>query len=280
MKSVITIYEKISILSLDVVAGAVCCSAMFARQMHIKIFWYQYFVLASSVWLIYTIDHLLDAVRNPTLISPRHRFHKKYQKTLCILSVLVCVITTWLAFTKLPIAVIWFGMALGASMLVYLALTHFFSFSFFFKEGWVAFLYTLGVWGSVAVQTSHIQQTHLFAGGIFGMIILQQAMLLAWYESEEDTQQEMLSLMQRQNAAHLHLFLKALIILALGATIGCLLLLNNTSLDQKVWLTLLIIASLLSVITFFSGLFREAYSYRFLSDGILLLPVWMIVDTF
>ncbi|MDJ1471235.1 hypothetical protein [Xanthocytophaga flava] len=280
MKSVIAIYEKISILSLDVVAGAVCCSAMFARQMHIKIFWYQYFVLASSVWLIYTIDHLLDAFRNPVLVSPRHRFHKKYQKPLCILSAVVCVVTAGITFTKLPISVILFGMALGAAMLTYLALTHFFSFSFFFKEGWVACLYTLGVWGSVAVQTSHIRQSHLFTGCIFGIIILQQAMLLAWYESEEDTQQEMLSLMQRQNVTRLHLFLKMLIILALAATLGGLLLLNNTVLDQKVWLTLVIIASLLTFITFFPDRFREGYRYRFLSDGILLLPLWIIIGPF
>lgn len=279
MKIAISFYEKVSILSLDVVAGTMCCSAMFARQMHVSLLWQQYFVLASSVWIIYTIDHLLDALHKPILISPRHQFHKHYGKLLFIMCLILILITSCIAFVLLPVAVIWFGITLGGAMIVYLILTHFFPLPYFFKEGWVALLYTIGVWGSVAVQATSIRRIDWIAGFVFGILILQQAMLLAWYEANEDAQQQMSSLIQRQNTTYLHLFLKVLILAGLGVTLAGAIWLRDTYLDRWVWLTLGGIATLLTFITFFPRLFRHSYTYRLLSDGILMLPLWIVMVT-
>lgn len=259
------------------VVGAVCCSAMFARQMHVSVRWPQYVVLAGSVWLIYTLDHLLDAFRKPFLVSPRHRFHKQYWKTLTVLGLLVLFLTAGLAFTQLPLSVVHFGIVLGASLAGYLALAHFIKLPYFFKEGWVALLYTIGVWGSIAVQSLTLRLADWLTAGVFGIIILQQAMMLAWYETHEDTSQQMASLMQQQNSKRLHGLLKILIMMAVVASGVGFAWLEDSILDRAVWLTLLAITSMLAAITTYPDFFRPRYAYRLWSDGILMLPLWLLV---
>jgi len=277
LKILSRIYEKVSILSLDVVAGAVCCCAMFARQLQTPVSWAQYFVLGSSVWLIYTIDHLLDALRKPILISPRHRFHRHYRKLLLTVSVPLWIVTAGVAFSVLPLPVVWFGLSLGGCLTGYLVVTHFLPIRYFFKEGWVALLYTAGVWGNVAVLAPAIRPTDWFTVVVFGIIILQQAVQLAWYEAEEDTHQQMKSAVSKRGADQTHRWLKALIFEALVATMAGFTFLGDTVTDRCVWFTLIVIAVILLLITYFPACFRRGYTYRLLSDGILMLPLWIVI---
>ncbi len=245
--------------------------------MHISPRWTHYFVLGSSVWLIYTLDHLLDAYRKPVLLSSRHQFHKQHRSTLLLICAALLFPTAWLAFTRLPLSVIRFGVALGVLLIAYLSVTHFFKLPYFFKEGWVALLYTVGVWGGMAVQARSLRLTDWLAGGAFGVIILQQAMLLSWYETDEDAHQYMASLMQQQSAAPLHLFLKVLSLANVLATGLGFAFHNYTIFDLFSWGTLLVIALVLAVITHFPAVFRPHYAYRLLSDGILMLPLWLMI---
>ncbi len=273
-------YQKASILSLDVAAGAVCCSAMFARQMHVTTPWQTYFVLGGSVWLIYTLDHLLDAFHKPLLLTPRHRFHQQHWKMLLGVSLLLLMATAWLAFTQLPGLLIRFGVLVGFCLLVYLVITHFLPIPYFFKEGWVAVLYTAGVWGSVAAQALVIRQIDWLTGLAFSVILLQQAMMLAWYETEDDTRQQMLSLVQQRASHQLHSWLKILIFAGIAVLVAGFAFFSDTILDRSVWLTLAGIAGVWAAITWFPAFFRPHYLYRLLSDGMLLLPAWVLfLDT-
>ena len=56
-------YRLINILSIDVVAGAVCSALFFARLLQVSLLPYGIISLALTVWIIYTADHLLDAKR-------------------------------------------------------------------------------------------------------------------------------------------------------------------------------------------------------------------------
>src|SRR6476659_9916470 len=76
-------YKLANILSLDVVAGAVICSIFFSQVFNTVIRVSGIISLALSVWIIYTVDHLLDARRITRQASTvRHRFHQKNQKIL------------------------------------------------------------------------------------------------------------------------------------------------------------------------------------------------------
>ena len=97
------IYEKLNLLSLDVVAGA--CSGMyfFADLMKLELSWKIYLLLALAVWSIYTFDHLLDAkkVQGPSR-TQRHRFHQKHFNLLLVFMAVAVVAGLFLAFWFLP----------------------------------------------------------------------------------------------------------------------------------------------------------------------------------
>jgi hypothetical protein len=97
------IYEKLNLLSLDVVAGA--CSGMyfFADLMKLELSWKIYFLLALAVWSIYTFDHLLDAkkVEGPAR-TQRHRFHQEHFNFLLVFMAIAVLTGLFLAFWFLP----------------------------------------------------------------------------------------------------------------------------------------------------------------------------------
>lgn len=97
------IYEKLNLLSLDVVAGA--CSGMyfFADLMKLELSWKIYLLLALAVWSIYTFDHLLDAkkVKEPAR-TQRHRFHQEHFYVLLVFMAAAVFTGLFLAFWFLP----------------------------------------------------------------------------------------------------------------------------------------------------------------------------------
>lgn len=117
------IYEKINLLSLDVVAGA--CSGMyfFADLMKVDLSWKIYLLLALAVWCIYTFDHLLDAkkVERPAL-SQRHRFHQNHFKFLMVLMLIAIITGLILAFLFLP-SIKMLGSGLALALVIMLTMT-------------------------------------------------------------------------------------------------------------------------------------------------------------
>lgn len=117
------IYEKLNLLSLDVVAGA--CSGMyfFADLMKVDLSWKIYLLLALAVWSIYTFDHLLDAkkVGRPAL-SSRHRFHQNHFKFLKLLLLIAIISGLILAFLFLP-SIEMLGSGLALALLIVLTMT-------------------------------------------------------------------------------------------------------------------------------------------------------------
>jgi hypothetical protein len=97
------IYEKLNLLSLDVVAGA--CSGMyfFADLMKLELSWKIYLLLALAVWSIYTFDHLLDAKKVETPArTQRHRFHQEHFYLLLVIMFTAVFVGLFLAFWFLP----------------------------------------------------------------------------------------------------------------------------------------------------------------------------------
>lgn len=91
MNSSITFYyKKLQLVSIDVVMGACLMCYLSAFVLDIDVHWSVYFVLATSVWLVYTLDHLLDAKSiKGQANTTRHLFHQEYFNVL---------IYTWLVF--------------------------------------------------------------------------------------------------------------------------------------------------------------------------------------
>ena len=114
------LYQYINILSLDVVAGAVTGALFFGELLQVPIDPFVLAALALTVWIIYTLDHLRDAMTIPRIASAdRHRFHQRHFRIMVAMVVVVgAVDMTIIGF--LSYDVLRAGMALGLIVLLYL----------------------------------------------------------------------------------------------------------------------------------------------------------------
>ncbi len=84
-------FHLINILNLDVAAGAAGMAIFVNYIFQQQVPWSYYYLLFSSVWTIYLLDHLYDS-KKPEAISERRRFFKKYHKVFWwVLGVNLCI---------------------------------------------------------------------------------------------------------------------------------------------------------------------------------------------
>ena len=137
------LYAYIRILSLDIVAGSVVMSSVVSRVMGQNTTFSSLFLLASSVWLIYTTDHLIDAHKiKATASTGRHRFHQKNFKIMCVLACIVfCASVYELQFIDFRVLI--GGIGIGILVVAYLVSV--LAFNVWNKELIISVLYTSGV---------------------------------------------------------------------------------------------------------------------------------------
>lgn len=106
-------------LSIDVALGACAGMYFFARLLDAPLSGMAYLILALSVWVIYTFDHLLDAQFSPgKLESRRHLFHRDHFKALVIFALLAAGVVLGLAWVFLPSIVIFIAGAFLAALIL------------------------------------------------------------------------------------------------------------------------------------------------------------------
>jgi hypothetical protein len=99
MKPLLDAYRFVNLLSIDIAIGAAVGAAFFARILDVRLYPQAYIVLALTVWIIYTADHLLDARRlNHPASTDRHLLHQRYFRILSILVVMAMVVVLTLVF--------------------------------------------------------------------------------------------------------------------------------------------------------------------------------------
>ena len=164
-----------------------------------KLSFYFYLLLFLTVWLIYTADHMADAIKaGKRILSQRHYFHKlHFVKLVLTMPVLAMVILT-LAFKFLPLPVLTSGFSLGLLCLGYLIYSYVFKNYFIPREIMVACLYTAGVlFGSVSSYVSVYQTIFLFA--ITFIFAWNNILLFAVVSKDEDIKSGFSSIAGRLN---------------------------------------------------------------------------------
>ncbi len=138
-------------MSLDVVAGAVLSGLFASRVTGAGLPVVYWAVLALSVWVVYTADHLVDAYRlGGEAHAPRHRFAHRHFTVLALLVTVLAITAVVLVIALLGRQVLYFGLTGGLVTGLYLLalLAHRGKGRFPVpKEAVVATLYTAGVWG-------------------------------------------------------------------------------------------------------------------------------------
>jgi 4-hydroxybenzoate polyprenyltransferase len=188
MRFLIKWYQYVNILSLDVATGAVIGALFFARVFAIVVSVNTLIVLALTVWIIYTIDHLRDAMSIPKIASTdRHRFHQKHFRTV-MLALLVVMVIDFVFIWFLPEEVLMAGLILWGVVVIYLVLQRYLK---FMKEFFVACLYTAGILlPSIALFETHVLPVHFILVAKYFITAWMNLLLFSLIDFQEDRQHQ------------------------------------------------------------------------------------------
>ncbi len=277
MKQLIRIYQLFSLLNLDVVAGAVGFVYTAVALFPVKIPTYQIVILSSTVWIIYTSDRLLDTFRNPQVLTTRHQFQYTNRKaSLVVLFVLVAVNLLLFLIHK-PMKLIMGGMLVSVFMLVYLLIKQGVSFrkkSFLLKEIFIACCYSMGI---MLLPFSNCEtwpgDWSLLMGYIF-LIALINVFVIGSFEEKED--------LLFGEKSMVHWIPSAWVVrLCILFSIMAIALAGMLFTHHPVTLALIALPILLLVPLFFREKFARHNLYRLWEDGMLMLPVPVLIfDSF
>lgn len=272
------IYKYIQALSLDVAFGATIMSAFVAKFMEVNVPFEVYFSLFLAVWLIYTIDHLIDASKlNSNKASFRHLFHQKYFKPLTILWISVFVFGVIFSLF-LPTETRRVGFIASALVIVHLVLVYLLGSKisiFIQKEIGIAFTYCVGIAvGPVSLSNGFDGFGYFFMGQIF-ILALINLLEFSWFDRSIDKK-------QKQSSAVLNLgenfvveiifFLFALFILTL--VLSFLFFPMHGSYEM----ILSLMGFALFLIIAFQRYFNLNERYRVFGDMVFLFPILILIS--
>ncbi len=178
--------RDIPYLNLPIVLGALLSQRLAARLSDAvdPIHWATPWVLAIAVWLIYTVDRLLDIRKPNAPKTARHLFHRQHAVRLWQVVGVAGMLLLALGLF-LPGSVIRFGLVLAGLCGAYVGLVWRLSVrhpALWLKEPLVALLYTAGVWGSVWAQRPVVSNIEWAEGVLFGLTAFQNLLLFSVYE--------------------------------------------------------------------------------------------------
>ncbi|WP_461069547.1 hypothetical protein [Spirosoma horti] len=270
-------------LSFPVVMGAVLSNRMAARLSDVDpVHWATPIVLALVVFMIYTVDRLLDVRKhsvNPASqpLTARHRFHRTHAALLWR-AVIGAAIVAFVLLFFLPISVIKFGLVLGGICAAYVALVFRLPArhpALLLKEPLVALLYAAGVWGSVWVQRPSVSTIEIVQGVMFAGIAFQNLLLFAVMEQLEMPGQPTFSLATAWGLERCDLILRWLaFVIVLAGFALCFLTADRFA--QRSGLMLSLMSVTLYGIQRYPGYFLKNERYRWLGDGVFWMPMLVL----
>lgn len=272
----ITFIRTIHLLSLDVVLGALLCHFMFARlpNGHHPINWATPILLTIGVFIVYTLDRLLD-IHYRQIITPRHQFHQKHSSLLWRI-LIGCGLIGLVTLFFLPKQILWLGITIVFVTGLYLWLVNRLSASSIFhtqKEFIVAFIYTGGVWGSVAVMQTNLNWVDWSYGFVFLLIVFQNLLLFSWMEAFHADEANSLAILWGDETCRRIITIIFVLILALA--VGLLFFVEHPY-QKRVILSLLLMSAILLYIRYNPNTFLVKEHYRWVGDGIFWLSLLML----
>jgi hypothetical protein len=263
-------WELIQNLSLDVTAGAVISSLFVAKVFKVQLSLNMIFGLGIAIWLIYTVDHLLDGhFGSNQPMNRRHAFHQRHKIKLLFLSCIVFLLGL-INLVYLPWATIELGLVLGAFVLFYFGSLHLLKISkTWHKEILAAIIYTVGVFAAPLSQIDKVGLGELFLLSQFFLLAMSNLFLFPVYEYQIDRQDQLQSIVTTKGKA----FVNQLILTIVIANV-CLMAVA-VIFGQSYQSTLILFSMNLVLFTLWKWpqFFQINERYRFLGDGIFFIPL-------
>ncbi|WP_223833967.1 UbiA prenyltransferase family protein [Spirosoma profusum] len=244
--------------------------------------WRTPIVLALAVFIIYTIDRLLDVRRyedkkTKLPLTARHRFHYQYAPLLWRVVIGAGVLALILTY-YLPTSVVKFGIGLGGICAAYVGAVFRLPErhpALLLKEPLVALLYAAGIWGSVWVQRPLVRGIEVAEGLMFLGIAFQNLLLFAVMEQRESPNQPLFSLATVLGRERCDTILRWLtfLVVATGLTL-CFV--TDDRFAQRSALMLAIMSLTLYAIQRYPNYFVKSERYRWLGDGVFWMPALVL----
>lgn len=270
-------------LNFLVVVGAVLSNKMVARLSGVDpVHWATPVVLAICVFIIYTVDRLLDIRKYGTkalgqTLTDRHRFHQRHVAVLWRVVGVAVVVATVMTFF-LPGSVIKFGIVLGGICAAYVGAVYRLPArhpALLLKEPLVALLYAAGVWGSVWVQRPAVSRIDMAECLMFVGIAFQNLLLFAVMEQHETDGPPVYSLAIAWGQDRCTLILRWLTVGII--TTGLLIcFLTDDRFAQRSALMLGLMSLVLYGIQRYPAYFLKNERYRWLGDGVFWMPALVL----
>lgn len=259
------------LLNLDVALGAVL-SAWAAWKLpdgHSRPMVGALLILGVTVWLIYTLDRLLDIRKPDQPATPRHAFHNRHQRVLWRVVAGAGVVVLGLVYL-LPPGVVLFGLKLLALVAIYLLVVSRLPQNSpwqYAKEPITALAYTAGVWGPVLVTHPPANWVDYTLCLMFSGVVVQNLLLFSLYEANLMNQARNLSTWWGAGFSGDVLMVLFLLVSVGGVftTLGA-----DFAYQRRMGLIEWGMAGLLWAMTFRKGYFARHERYRWLGDGVFL----------
>lgn len=265
-------------LSFPVVMGAVLSNRMAARLSDVTpVHWVTPIVLALVVFIIYTVDRLLDVQKPNQPLTPRHRFHQQHAPLLWRVVGSATLLALILVFF-LPGSVVKFGIVLGGICAAYVVAVFRLPAghpALYAKEPMIALLYSIGIWGSVWVQRPTIRGIDMAEFLIFLGIALQNLILFDVMEQRDGTARPESSLVTAWGADRCDTILRWLTF-GIVATGLALCFVTADRFAQRSALLLSLMSLVLYIIQRYPAYFLKNERYRWLGDGVFWMPALVL----
>ncbi len=267
------------ILSLDVVIGSVIMSLLFARLFESNVSVWYYIVLGFAVWLIYTLDHLIDAKRiDYPASTKRHRFHQQYYKVLINIWYPLFLITLTIGLLFLPSRVVIGGLSLSVLILVHFIFVKVYGERvtvLIQKELMIALIYTGGVSvGPLLFLEESIDPTKvlvLIQVFVIALINLIEFSFFEYDTDKKDGHTSVARLLGRKHTIHLLKLMFLVIVL-----LSIIPLIDGRDFVFLTEMMVLLMSTCLGYIILKPKFFAQRERYRILGDGIFLFPLVLL----
>jgi hypothetical protein len=254
----------ISWISLDVAFGAVLLQLCLAQAFNVSLPFSVSICLFIAVFLIYNLDHLIDA-RNGQKVGARRLFYEHHFQEIAILC--AALIPFFILFAlQIPAIILQAGLAHGILILLYLLLVFYFP-KLPLKEIVVAFGYAAGV-SFAPLLLSEMVPNHYFLVGQLVLIAFVNLLLFSFFDRDQDREngsQSLSLILGHQATVYL---IWSLIVLSLVGAIVCIYF--QFFIRFQVIMAFMTVA--MAVIIRYDRFFEVKDRFRLIGDGIFLLP--------
>lgn len=274
MSQIQNTYRYLQAFSVDVMLGALVMTWFAASISNIELPVAIYVTLGLSVWLVYTIDHLIDAKTiTGEAVTLRHRLHQRYFQGIGVLWIITFIIALVYSLMILPIKTIYFGIFTAGVVIVHLVLVRLMgtkTSKFIQKETGVALAYTFGIMmGPVSVM-SDVTYEILSMGIQVFLLALINLYLFSFFDHEVDEQHNQTSVTRNLGSRITRqLILTLIAVLAIVQGVSLLWLPQTFHAAQGI---LALMLAGLSALLFVPSYFGQSERFRVLGDMVFLFP--------